>query len=166
MRASKTLVFANGVFDLYHAGHVNFLKQARTFGDVLIVGIPDDETVRELKGKDRPVWNQHAREGSVARHPGVATTIVYSGRVSAVLRAIRPDVLVRGEDQRLDGAEHAGRVVRVPRTPNISTTQLINQCDGCRAGIPVDKNGNHQMGKPGGYPDYMACTKDRYASGS
>lgn len=163
MRRSKTVVFANGVFDLYHQGHVNFLNQARTHGDVLIVGIPDDRTVSRLKGKERPVWNQLAREGSVAAHPGVTTTIVYSGSIAAVLRVLRPDVLVRGEDQRLDGAEYAGRVVRVERTPDISTTQLINQCDGCRAGKPLTPMGNHIMGETGKYLDLMACTKDLYA---
>jgi rfaE bifunctional protein nucleotidyltransferase chain/domain len=126
MRTTKTVVFTNGVFDLYHAGHINLLNQARSHGDVLIVGIPDDRTVGRLKGQERPVWPAEHRERVVASHPGVTTTIIYSGSISAILRAIRPDVLVRGEDQRLDGAEHAGRIVRVPRTPNISTTDIIN----------------------------------------
>jgi cytidyltransferase-like protein len=68
-RSSKTVVFTNGVFDLYHPGHVNLLNQARTYGDVLIVGIPDDRTVSRLKGQDRPQWPALHRERLVASHP-------------------------------------------------------------------------------------------------
>jgi rfaE bifunctional protein nucleotidyltransferase chain/domain len=125
MRSTKTVVFTNGVFDLYHEGHVAFLNTARTYGDVLIVGIPDDRTVQRRKGPGRPMWTDVRRELWVASHPGVTTTIVYSGSPAPILRALRPDVLVRGEDQRSEGAEYAGRLVRVPRTPNISTTKLI-----------------------------------------
>jgi D-beta-D-heptose 7-phosphate kinase / D-beta-D-heptose 1-phosphate adenosyltransferase len=125
MRSTKTVVFTNGVFDLYHAGHVALLNAARTYGDVLIVGIPDDRTVQRRKGPGRPVWPVARRELMVASHPGVTMTIVYSGSPVSVLRAIRPDILVRGEDQRSEGAEYACRLVRLQRTPGISTTQII-----------------------------------------
>jgi rfaE bifunctional protein nucleotidyltransferase chain/domain len=125
MRPTKTVAFTNGVFDLYHEGHVALLNAARTYGDVLIVGIPDDRTVQRRKGPGRPVWPASRRELAVASHPGVTTTIVYSGSPVSILRAIRPDVLVRGEDQRSEGADYAGRLVRVPRMPNISTSQLL-----------------------------------------
>lgn len=125
-RSSKTVVFTNGVFDLFHAGHVALLNAARTWGDVLIVGIPDDRTVSRLKGQERPIWPAEHRERVVASHFGVTTTIVYNGSPAAIIRALRPDVLVRGADQNLNGAEYAGRVVRVPRTPNISTTEILN----------------------------------------
>lgn len=126
MRQTKTVAFTNGCFDLFHAGHVAFLNAARTYADVLIVGIPDDRTVSRLKGQERPHWPAVHRERVVASHNGVTATIIYSGSPTALIKALRPDVLIRGEDQRSEGSDYAGRLVRLPRTPGISTTELLN----------------------------------------
>jgi D-beta-D-heptose 7-phosphate kinase/D-beta-D-heptose 1-phosphate adenosyltransferase len=128
------VVFTNGVFDLLHTGHVTLLEAARAEGSVLIVGVNGDASVRRLgKGADRPVIAEQERARLVAALAAVDCVVLFDDDTpAALIRTLRPDVLVKGADyQRKDivGADDVegwgGRVVRVPLVQDQSTTNLI-----------------------------------------
>lgn len=126
-------MFTNGVFDLLHPGHVRYLQHARTLGDRLIVGVNSDRSVRANKGPDRPVTPETERAEILAALCVVDHVVVFDEETPLeIIRAIAPDVLVKGADW----AENAivgrdvvegrgGRVVRVPIEAGFSTTELI-----------------------------------------
>jgi len=133
--AGKRLVFTNGVFDLLHVGHVRYLAQARELGDALLVAINSDRTVRELKGPDRPIFDESERAEILAalRHVDYVTVFddVSPRRLIAKLL---PDVLVKGGDYQLDeihGREEVeasgGKVISLPFVDGASTTALIER---------------------------------------
>ena len=133
--AGARLVFTNGVFDLLHVGHVRYLAQARTLGDALLVAINSDRTVRELKGPDRPVFNEAERAEILAalRHVDYVTVFDDISPRSLISRLL-PDVLVKGGDYGLDqihGREEVeaagGRVISLPFVEGASTTSLVDK---------------------------------------
>src|SRR5689334_24751117 len=101
--AGRRLVFTNGVFDLLHVGHVRYLTQARALGDALVVAINSDRTVRELKGPDRPVFNEAERAEILAALRSVDYDSIFDN-VSArgMIARLLPDVLVKDGDYGLD----------------------------------------------------------------
>jgi D-beta-D-heptose 7-phosphate kinase/D-beta-D-heptose 1-phosphate adenosyltransferase len=129
------VVFTNGVFDILHAGHVNYLENARSFGDVLIVGINSDESVRRIKGEARPINSLTDRMTVLAALRVVDHVISFDEDTPIVLiESLVPDVLVKGGDYTRDtivGAEiverHGGRVEVVPLVRGRSTTSIINR---------------------------------------
>jgi rfaE bifunctional protein nucleotidyltransferase chain/domain len=131
--AGKTVVFTNGVFDLLHPGHVRYLQQARALGDVLIVGVNADASVRRNKGEGRPLTSERERAELLAALGCVDAVTVFDEDTPAdVIRAIQPDVLVKGADWPADqivGREtveaRGGRVVRVAVEQGHSTSALI-----------------------------------------
>ncbi len=133
--AGRRLVFTNGVFDLLHVGHVRYIAQARALGDALLVAINSDRTVRELKGPDRPVFDQVERAEIIAalRHVDYVTIFDDVSPRSLIARLL-PDVLVKGGDYQLDqihGREEVeaagGKVVSLPFVEGASTTTLIEK---------------------------------------
>ena len=131
--AGARLVFTNGVFDLLHVGHVRYLAQARELGDALLVAINSDRTVRELKGPDRPIFDQAERAEILAalRHVDYVT-IFDDVSPRNLIATILPDVLVKGGDYGLDqihGREEVeaagGKVISLPFVKGASTTALI-----------------------------------------
>lgn len=133
--AGLRLVFTNGVFDLLHVGHVRYLEQARALGDALLVAINSDRTVRELKGPDRPVFNEAERAEIIAalRHVNYVT-IFDNVSPRSLITELLPDVLVKGGDYELDqihGREEVeaagGRVISLPFVKGASTTALIER---------------------------------------
>jgi len=134
----RTVVFTNGCFDILHAGHISLLEQARAQGDVLIVGINADESVKRLKGESRPVIAQEERAEALLALECVDRVVIYDEDTPlATINALRPDVLVKGSDWPLDqivGREEVeklgGRVVRVELLPERSTTGLIRKAEG------------------------------------
>src|SRR5215217_9676363 len=131
----KQLVFTNGVFDLLHVGHVRYLAQARVLGDALLVAINSDRSVRELKGPDRPVFNEGERAEILAalRHVDYVTIFDDVSPRSLIARLL-PDVLVKGGDYDLDqihGREEVeaagGEVISLPFVEGASTTALIEK---------------------------------------
>src|SRR5262245_21970279 len=95
----RKLVFTNGCFDLIHPGHIRVLREARSLGDVLIVAINSDRSVRELKGRDRPVMNEDERAEVLAELACVDYVIIFDDLTPReTIKAIRPDVLVKGGD--------------------------------------------------------------------
>src|ERR1044071_4868119 len=136
MRASgNRLVFTNGVFDLLHVGHVRYLSQARELGDALIVAINSDRTVRELKGSDRPVFNEAERAEILAALRCVDYVTVFDDvSPRRLIATLLPDVLVKGGDYDLDqihGREEVeaagGKVISLPFVEGASTTNLIKK---------------------------------------
>jgi rfaE bifunctional protein nucleotidyltransferase chain/domain len=129
-------VFTNGVFDLLHVGHVTLLEAARAEGAALIVAVNSDASVRRLgKGADRPLVSEAARARLVAALGCVDCVVLFDDDTPlALIRRLRPDVLVKGADYARDaivGGDDVegwgGRVVRVPVVPGWSTTELANK---------------------------------------
>ncbi len=127
------LVFTNGVFDLLHPGHVDVLLGARRQGDALIVGLNSDASVKRLKGPDRPVRSEGERGYVLAALAMVDAVVLFADDTPLeLIRALRPDVLVKGGDYTVDtivGAADVtrwgGEVVVIPLTPGQSTTSII-----------------------------------------
>jgi rfaE bifunctional protein nucleotidyltransferase chain/domain len=132
------VVFTNGVFDLLHPGHVDVLNAARRAGDALVVGVNGDASVRRLKGDSRPVRAQADRVYVIASLEAVdAVTIFDEDTPLELVRALQPDVIVKGGDYTPDsivGADEVrargGSVVVVPLTPGQSTTAIIERLRG------------------------------------
>lgn len=130
-RAGRAVVFTNGCFDILHAGHVSLLERSRSLGDVLILGLNSDASVRRLKGPTRPV-NKLADRARVLCALACVDAVVPFGEDTPVetLKALRPDILVKGADyghSEIKGREYAGRTVRVPLLKGRSTTGLIKR---------------------------------------
>lgn len=132
------VVFTNGVFDLLHPGHVDVLLGARRAGDALIVGVNSDESVRRLKGPERPVRNAAERCYVLAALSMVDAVVVFEEDTPfELISALRPDVLVKGGDyteSSIVGAREVrawgGDVVVIPLTPGHSTTSTIARLRG------------------------------------
>ena len=138
--AGKRIVFTNGCFDLLHAGHLSLLSQAAKLGDVLVLAINSDASVRRLKGPERPLVPQEDRAAVLAALGFVdAVTIFDEDTPLEVLQSLRPNVLVKGGDYKLEdvvGRElieaAGGRVMLVPLTPEKSTTALVERIRGTK----------------------------------
>jgi rfaE bifunctional protein nucleotidyltransferase chain/domain len=134
----RSVVFTNGVFDLVHPGHVDVLVAARAEGDALVVGLNSDESVRRLKGPGRPVRTETERAYVVAALGMVDAVVVFEQDTPLqLIRALEPDVIVKGGDYSEDtvvGASEirarGGRVVIVPLTPGHSTTAIVEKLRG------------------------------------
>ena len=133
-RAGK-LVFTNGCFDIIHPGHVDYLERARSMGACLVVGLNSDGSVRRLKGALRPVNDQHSRARVLAALACVDFVMIFEEDTPLeLIKAVRPDVLVKGADwpeDRIVGAAEVkaagGRVVRVAFAHDRSTTALLER---------------------------------------
>jgi rfaE bifunctional protein nucleotidyltransferase chain/domain len=133
--AGHCLVFTNGVFDVLHVGHVRYLTQARALGDVLIVAINSDRTVRQLKGESRPVFNQNERAEILAALRVVNYVTVFDDiSPRNLIATLLPDVLVKGGDYQLDeihGRDEVeaagGKVISLPFVEGASTTSIIER---------------------------------------
>ena len=132
------VVFTNGVFDLLHPGHIDVLDGARREGAVLVVGLNSDASVRRLKGPTRPVRNENERAQVVAALEAVDAVVVFEEDTPfELVRALQPDVIVKGGDYSCDtivGADivraRGGRVVVVPLQAGQSTTSIIEKMRG------------------------------------
>lgn len=137
-RQKKQIVFTNGVFDILHVGHVELLNKAKSFGDVLVVGVNSDASVRRLKGPSRPINSQRDRCNLLLAFSMVDHVCVFEEDTPLeLIQALRPDVLVKGSEYsvaKIVGAAEVrswgGRVRRVKMKPGYSTTAIIR-----RAGI-------------------------------
>ncbi len=138
-RRGMRVVFTNGVFDLLHPGHLRYLQEARRLGDVLVVGLNSDRSVRALsKGDDRPINAEDDRAELLSALACVDLVVIFDEDTPhALVSALQPDILVKGADW---GADHivgrdvvearGGQVVRIPVVEGYSTTKLIERIKG------------------------------------
>ena len=131
----KRVVFTNGVFDLLHPGHLRYLQQARALGDLLIVAINTDASVRANKGPSRPITPEAERAEILSALECVdAVTFFGEDTPHAIISAIQPDVLVKGADWAHDAIvgrdiveARGGQVVRIPVEQGHSTTSIVHR---------------------------------------
>lgn len=135
LRAGKRIVFTNGCFDILHVGHVKYLEEAKKFGDILIVGINSDESVRRLKGEKRPINNLSSRMHMVnaIRYVDIVTYFEEDTPYE-LIKDIMPDVLVKGGDWKVSdivGAdvvlENGGKVLSLKFEEGYATTNIIEE---------------------------------------
>ena len=131
----KIVAFTNGCFDILHAGHVRYLTAAKKLGDILVVGLNSDESVRKLKGCGRPVNQSADRAEVVAGLRAVDHVVIFEeDTAEEIVRQLHPDIYVKGGDYSLDRlpeaaivASYGGRTVLVPLVEGRSTTNVIRR---------------------------------------
>ncbi len=132
----KKIVFTNGCFDLLHLGHINYLSKAKDLGDVLIVGVNTDRSVKMLdKGENRPVTDENARATIVAALHFVDAVVLFDEETPyELIKTVQPDVLVKGSDYRTEDIvgydivkKKGGEVVTINFLPGYSTTSILEK---------------------------------------
>ncbi len=130
----RKVVFTNGCFDLLHVGHVHYLKEARQQGDLLIVGLNDDESTRHIKGPGRPLMLQEDRAEILAALECIDYVVIFSERTAErLVRILKPDIYVKGGNYKVEElpeakvvAEYGGQVYLTSLTRGRSTTNLLS----------------------------------------
>ena len=135
LASGQKLVFTNGCFDILHAGHVRYLEGARQLGDALVVGLNGDDSVRALKGENRPINGECDRAEVLAGLRSVSAVVIFPDvRATTLIEKLRPDVYVKGGDytvETLDAGERAVlqaigcEIALVPLVPGRSTTSTL-----------------------------------------
>jgi len=133
-KKGKTLVFTNGCFDILHIGHVRYLQKARDLGDFLIVGINSDQSIRGIKGENRPIIPQEQRAELLEALECTDLIVIFDEPDPLqLISLIQPDILVKGADWGTDqiiGREiveqKGGQVIRLPLIPSVSTSLIID----------------------------------------
>ena len=131
----QKVIFTNGCFDILHAGHVEYLEAAKDLGDKLIVGINSDQSVKELKGKNRPLNKLDHRAKVLASLRCVDAVVVFGDRTPIkLISAVKPDILVKGGDYKINEivgyeevVQSGGKVMTIPLVKGISTTKIIQK---------------------------------------
>ncbi len=130
-REGKKIVFTNGCFDIIHAGHVDYLEEAKSFGDFLIVGMNSDDSIRKIKGEKRPIIPENYRARVLEGLKAVDCVFIFGEETPIeVIKTVKPDVLVKGADwplEKIVGREFAKEVKRIPFKFDISTTKIIKR---------------------------------------
>ena len=135
---NKQIVFTNGCFDILHAGHVTYLESAKRLGDILIIGLNSDGSVKRLKGKSRPVNSEHDRAIVLGALKAVDFVVYFEEDTPLeLIKIVKPDFLVKGGDYKIEnivGADvvqdKGGEVVVIPFVEGKSTTNIINKMRG------------------------------------
>jgi D-beta-D-heptose 7-phosphate kinase/D-beta-D-heptose 1-phosphate adenosyltransferase len=131
----KKIVFTNGCFDILHVGHIRYLRKARSLGDILVVGLNTDRSVRVIKGEKRPIVPQAERAEVLAALEFVDYVVFFDEPdPSTLIEKIKPNILVKGADWTKDKIvgrdlveKGGGRVVRIPLVPGASSTGVIER---------------------------------------
>ena len=131
----KQIVFTNGCFDIIHLGHVDYLEKARHKGDVLVVGLNSDGSVRRIKGAERPVFDEHTRSRLLAAMAFVDAVIIFEDETPyQLIKTIKPDILIKGKDYSISnivGADlvlnNGGKVLTIDLVEGYSSSKIINK---------------------------------------
>ena len=134
-RQGRRIVFTNGCFDLIHPGHIHLLRESKSLGDILIVALDDDDSVKRIKGAGRPILTQFERAQIISSLDCVDFVVIFStDELEILLENIKPDVLTKGEDYALKdvvGREiverYGGKVVLIPFSQKSSSSELIRK---------------------------------------
>jgi len=130
-KKGKKIVFTNGCFDIIHAGHVDYLEEAKSFGDFLIVGMNSDSSIKKIKGEKRPIIPETYRARVLEGLKSVDCVFIFDEETPLkVIKTVKPDVLVKGADwpiEKIIGREFAKEVKRIPFKFDISTTKVIGK---------------------------------------
>ena len=132
-KKNTNIVFTNGCFDLLHQGHLDLLSKASTYGDILIVGLNSDSSVRKIKGKERPFENEKVRSNNLLKLKYVNYVIIFNSETPRdLINTIMPNVLVKGgdyNDTTIVGSKkvisNGGKVKIIPLTEGYSTSSII-----------------------------------------
>lgn len=133
-KESKKVVFTNGCFDLLHSGHVDYLTKAKSLGDVLIVGLNTDDSIRRIKGEKRPILKQDERAFILSSLKPVDFVCLFNEDTPAkIISELIPDILIKGSDWSIDKIvgreiveENNGKVITIDFVNNQSTSNIIN----------------------------------------
>lgn len=127
----KKVVFTNGCFDILHAGHVDYLQKAKQLGDYLIVGLNSDNSVKKLKGVERPINDEYSRKKVLEALRCVDEVIIFSDDTPyELIKIVRPDILVKGGDYKEEGIigkDLVEEIIIIPFLKGFSTTNTINK---------------------------------------
>jgi len=130
-KSDKKIVFTNGCFDILHIGHIRLLKKAKSFGDILIVGLNSDLSVKKIKGKRRPIISENERAEILSSFYMVDFVVKFSQPTPyQLIKKIMPDVLVKGADWKngkIVGSDLAKKVLTIPLVKGRSTTKIIKK---------------------------------------
>jgi D-beta-D-heptose 7-phosphate kinase/D-beta-D-heptose 1-phosphate adenosyltransferase len=134
-RRNERVVFTNGCFDVLHAGHIKFLHFARSQGDVLVVGLNSDASVKKIKGLKRPIYTERERAQMLSALTDVDYVVIFAQPTPAkLIQAVNPDVLVKGEDWKEKGVvgrkfveARGGKVILAPLIPGLSSSDIIRR---------------------------------------
>ncbi len=126
---NKSIVFTNGCFDLLHKGHIHLLEEAKKLGDILVVAINTDDSVKKLKGETRPIDNIETRINKLQKLGIVDFILTFSEETPIqLIEKIKPTILVKGSDyqpENIIGKEFAQMVITIPLLDGFSTTKII-----------------------------------------
>jgi len=134
-RAGKTIVFTNGCFDILHVGHVRYLREAKKLGDILVLALNSDTSVRAIKGEKRPLVPEDERADIMAALESIDYVILFDDPTpQQLIEYLKPDILVKGGDWNeaaIAGADFVkasgGRVITIPLTEGRSTTNIVEK---------------------------------------
>jgi D-beta-D-heptose 7-phosphate kinase/D-beta-D-heptose 1-phosphate adenosyltransferase len=133
-KEGKKIVFTNGCFDVIHRGHIEYLRKAKEMGDILIIGLNTDASVRLNKGESRPVNSEEDRAEVLSSLEFVDCVVLFDDKKPvSLIKAVKPDILVKGGDYRAEdvaGRQYAGKTVILPYVPGYSTTRTLKKIKG------------------------------------
>jgi D-beta-D-heptose 7-phosphate kinase/D-beta-D-heptose 1-phosphate adenosyltransferase len=140
LRKNKKVVFTNGCFDIIHIGHARYLKEAKDCGDILVVGLNSDESVKRLKGNSRPIISENDRAEMLSHLESVDFVIIFNEETPLnLIKKVKPDVLVKGGDWEIDQIvgskfvlENGGKVKSLSFIDGISTSKIIEKIQNMR----------------------------------
>jgi D-glycero-beta-D-manno-heptose 1-phosphate adenylyltransferase len=135
IRKGKKVVFTNGCFDLLHIGHITYLNEAKALGDILVVGLNTDKSVKKLKGESRPIQDERDRSQILSNLKAVDfVTLFDQDTPYDLIKTLHPDILVKGGDWPIDAIvgsdivlSHGGQVKSLSFVPSRSTTQILEK---------------------------------------
>jgi len=135
VQISKKIVFTNGCFDILHRGHIEYLQFCKSLGDIVIVGLNSDTSIKQIKGPNRPINNEEDRKAVLLALSSVDKVILFDTLTPIdLIKCVRPDVLVKSEqwaEKGIVGQEfvesYGGKVILASHVPNRSTTSIIKK---------------------------------------
>lgn len=134
-KQGKKIVFTNGCFDILHIGHIRYLRKSKSFGDILVIGLNSDKSVKKLKGKNRPIFSQDIRAEILSALEFVDFVVIFNDDTpEKIIKTLKPDIHVKGGDYEINELPEAklvknygGKVKIVKFIPGFSTTGIIKK---------------------------------------